>query len=96
MNETIEIKINRIKRYQQVINKLKEKYNNKCQIEGCNFSFKKKNGGYYSEGHHLKLLSEGGSQDENNVVILCPNHHRMFHYADINIENKKIIKEKLY
>lgn len=94
-NETIEVKINRIKRYQHVINKLKIKYKNECQIEGCSFSFKKKNGDYYSEGHHLELLSEGGSQDEDNVVILCPNHHRMFHYADIDIQEKINNKRKV-
>ena len=84
-NESVEVKINRIKRKQQIVNKLKNKYSNRCQIEGCNFRFQKKNGEYYSEAHHLDLLSEGGSQAESNVVILCPNHHRMLHYADIDL-----------
>ncbi|WP_413168403.1 HNH endonuclease [Capilliphycus salinus ALCB114379] len=44
-----------------------------------------KNGGNYAEGHHLVPLSQGGSQDASNVVILCPNHHRMFHYAVVSI-----------
>lgn len=94
-NETIEMKINRIKRYQKVVNKLKSKYKNECQVEGCGFTFKKKNGDYYSEGHHLELLSEGGSQDESNVVILCPNHHRMFHYTDIDIQERVNNKRKV-
>lgn len=94
-NETMEVKINRIKRYQQIVNKIKDKYENKCQIEGCSFTFKKKNGGYYSEGHHVELLSEGGSQNESNVVILCPNHHRMFHYAEIEIYEKVDNKRKV-
>ncbi|MBW9173375.1 EVE domain-containing protein [Clostridium estertheticum] len=84
-NESIEMKISRIKRNQEIVCKIKKKYKNKCQIEGCNFTFKKKNGECYSEAHHLELLSKGGSQVESNVVILCPNHHRMVHYADIKI-----------
>lgn len=94
-NESIEVKINRIKRKQQIVNRLKSKYNNCCQIEECNFTFKKKNGEFYSEAHHIELLSEGGSQDEDNVVILCPNHHRMFHYSNVEIfdldENRRKI-----
>lgn len=93
-NESEEVKIKRIKREQQIVSKLKNKYKNCCQIEGCNFTFKKKNGEYYSEAHHLKLLSEGGSQDENNVVILCPNHHRMFHYADVKIFDRNKDRRK--
>ncbi|KMT22894.1 HNH endonuclease [Clostridium cylindrosporum] len=95
INETIEVKINRMKRYQSIVNNLKNKYNNTCQIEGCNFTFKKKNGDYYSEGHHLEPLSENGSQDSSNVVILCPNHHRMFHYANIAIHEQKGNKRKV-
>lgn len=94
-NESIEVKINRIKRYQQIVNELKRKYQSRCQIEGCNFTFKKKNGEYYSEGHHLKPLSEGGSQTADNIVILCPNHHRMFHYADVKIFKLKGNRRKV-
>ncbi len=57
-------------------------------FENCGFTFSKKNGGFYSEAHHLTLLSQEGSQDENNVVILCPNHHRMLHYAQVEIQDK--------
>lgn len=88
-NDTVETIINRIKRHQQIVTKLKDKYNNHCQIDGCNFTFKKKNGGFYSEVHHLVPLSQGGSQGEDNVVILCPNHHRMFHFAYVEIGELK-------
>lgn len=84
-NETIDAKIKRIKRDQKLVAILKDKYSNKCQI--CNDTFKKKNGGYYSEGHHIEYLSKGGHQDEKNMVILCATHHRMFHYADVKIFN---------
>lgn len=88
-NESVEVIISKIKRKQQIVNKLKNKYNNCCQIERCNFTFLKKNGECYSEAHHINLLSEGGSQAESNVVILCSNHHRMFHYADIKIFDRE-------
>ena len=94
-NEREELVIQRIKRNQQIVAKLKDKYNNCCQIDGCNFTFKKQNGEYYSEAHHLELLSQGGSQEESNVVILCPNHHRMFHYAKIEISTKVNSKRRI-
>ena len=85
----------RIKRYQKIVNDLKSRYENKCQIEGCNFTFKKKNGEYYSEAHHIESLAKGGSQDESNAAILCPNHHRMFHYADVEIFERENERRKV-
>jgi Predicted restriction endonuclease len=95
VNETKEVTLNRIIRYQKIVSNLKSKYKSKCQIEGCNFTFRKKNGEYYSEGHHIEFLSQGGSQDESNVVILCPNHHRMFHYADVEIFEREDERRKI-
>ena len=83
-----DILVSRIKRYKEIVIEVKLKYENKCQICGCNFTFLKKNGEYYSEVHHLELLSKGGSQDSSNVVVLCANHHRMFHYAKLEIGEK--------
>lgn len=94
-NETEEILIHKIKRYQKIVKDLKKKYNNRCQIDGYSFTFEKKNGESYSEAHYLHPLSQGGSRKAHNVVILCSNHHRMLHYAKIDIgkfeENKKKI-----
>lgn len=84
-NETTTKQITLIKRYQTIVSTIKHKYYSKCQIKDCQYTFAKKDGEYYSEGHHLKPLSRGGLQDENNVVILCANHHRMFHFAKIEI-----------
>lgn len=84
-NETREVIVKQIKRYQSVTENCKRRYSNKCQIKGCGFTFRKQNGEFYSEAHHLIPLSEGGTQEENNVIILCPNHHRMMHYADVEI-----------
>lgn len=95
-NEREEIIIQRIKRYQDIVLKIKNKYNNCCQFEDCGFTFKKNNGIFYSEAHHLIPLSQEGSQNENNIVIVCPNHHRMLHYAQVEINdkenNKRLIK----
>lgn len=84
-NEPIEVKVKLIKRCQKIVKLIKSKYESKCQIESCGFTFVKTNGENYSEAHHLKPLSENGSQDESNVVILCPNHHRMFHFCTVKI-----------
>lgn len=84
-NEKKEVTITRIKRYQKIVKDLKIKYESKCQIEGCNFTFIQKNGNGYSEAHHLQPLCEDGSQEEYNVVILCPNHHRMIHYTNVKL-----------
>ncbi|WP_184093483.1 HNH endonuclease [Anaerocolumna cellulosilytica] len=82
-NQTEEEKINRIKRYQRIVKELKKKHDYKCQV--CGYNFLIDNGNYYCEAHHIKSLSQGGSQSPENVVILCPNHHRLFHYATNNV-----------
>ena len=88
-NEQQILLIRRIKRYKSIVDKVKEEYDFRCQIQGCEFTFEKKRGGKYAEGHHLLPISEGGEQDKSNLIILCPNHHRMFHYAKVTIEDKK-------
>jgi predicted restriction endonuclease len=82
-------------RYRKIVDELKEKYGNRCQVQGCGFTFRKKNGDFYSEGHHLIPLSEGGKQEASNVVILCPNHHMMLHYADIEVGEREGEKREL-
>ena len=85
-NETQEAFIKRIKRYKKIVDEVKKKYNGCCQIESCAFTFMKLNGENYAEGHHLIPLAKGGNQNSENVVILCANHHRMFHYAKVEIK----------
>ena len=87
-NEIAKVLVNRIKRYRKIVKILKERYENKCQIDNCQFTFTKANGEKYSEAHHLQPLSNDGSQDEYNVVILCPNHHRIMHYANVIINDR--------
>lgn len=78
-NEKSTILLEKIKRYQNLVRKLKNKYDNKCQL--CGFTFEKQDGSNYSEAHHIVRLADNGSQGENNVIIVCPNHHRMLHYG---------------
>jgi predicted HNH restriction endonuclease len=94
-SEEREVIVKQVKRYHDIVENSKRKYNNKCQIKDCGFTFKKKNGRFYSEAHHLIPLSEGGTQEENNIIILCPNHHRMMHYADIEIGNIELDKREI-
>ena len=35
----------------------------------------------YLEVHHKLTLADGGTDTINNVIALCPNCHRMFHFA---------------
>ncbi|MCY4491830.1 MAG: hypothetical protein OXC46_10310, partial [Thaumarchaeota archaeon] len=54
----------------KAVKKLKKLYNNKCQISGTKYTFKKKdNGEYYSEAHHLIPLGENGADNVSNIVI---------------------------
>ena len=91
-NETEEVKINRIKRNQKIVKKLKTAYDSKCQL--CNESFKMDNGDEYCEAHHIVWLSNGGSLGPDNVLILCANHHRMFHYATNSLEIENLIDNR--
>lgn len=102
-NESQEVTIKKVKRYQALVNRLKLVYGCCCQI--CGATFLMDNGNYYCEAHHIKELSKGGSQNPSNVILLCPNHHRLFHYAHdmvhideniIDYKRKVVIGSKTY
>ena len=79
------------KRNQRAIADLKELYEHACQISGTTYLFRKKDGAYYTEAHHLVPLGEGGADSPLNIVILSPLIHRMLHYADVkNLDLSKI------
>ncbi|PIU72613.1 HNH endonuclease [Candidatus Woesearchaeota archaeon CG_4_10_14_0_2_um_filter_33_10] len=80
----------------KAVRKLKELYQNICQISGEQYAFKKRNGKYYSEGHHLILLGQNGSDSARNIVIINPLIHRKLHYANVEgLDLKKIKDNKL-
>lgn len=87
------IVISSIIRNAKLPNKLKRLYDSKCQI--CGFTFKKKNGDYYSEVHHIIPLGESGSDLVNNMVVICSNCHSQVTYAETKLgklaENKREI-----
>lgn len=59
-----------------------------CEAIGQNpHSFKKLNGDYYIETHHITPVANlmEGSLGLSNLITVCANHHRQFHYGDIKI-----------
>lgn len=64
----------------------------KCQI--CEalgkreYVFKKKDGMYYIETHHVISVSslQQGSLGLKNLLSVCPNHHRQLHYGNVKIQ----------
>ena len=90
-------KIANIRKRNQVISKeLKKLYNNRCQISGYDLTFKKENGEYYSELHHIIPLGENGSDSFANAIVVSPLIHRMLHYANVSpIDLSQINREIL-
>ncbi|HDU8610350.1 TPA: HNH endonuclease [Morganella morganii] len=86
--------IRRVKaRNKSIVTKLKNLYNNTCQITGNQFAFQKKDGIDYTEVHHLIPLGEGGSDDIRNLIVVNPLIHKMLHHATVtglNLENISI------
>ncbi len=83
-------------RNSKAVKLLKELYGGKCQLTGERFTFMKKDGTLYSEGHHLIPLGKEGSDSILNLVVVSPLIHKMLHYADVTpidltrIENSKL------
>lgn len=77
----------------EIANKVKKLINYKCQLceaLGHNpYSFKKKNGEYYAETHHIIPVSDSKNSklSIDNLICLCPNHHREVHYGNVKIIN---------
>lgn len=83
-------------RNKSIVKNLKELYQGHCQISGTKFTFKKKNGEFYSEVHHLIPLGEQGSDSYANAIVVSPLVHRMLHFANISeIDLSKIRDQKL-
>ena len=75
------------------VTKLKELYQNKCQI--CDYAIQISPESRYSEVHHIHPLKDGGDDDFDNMLVLCPTHHVEFDYKIIGINgDKKTIIDK--
>lgn len=66
--------------------KLKDEYNNTCQICGKKIVITQNVN--YSEAHHIQPLGgkHRGPDDRTNMIVLCPNHHAMFDLGVIAID----------
>ncbi len=83
-------------RNNQIVKNLKKLYNGHCQISGTDLTFRKKDGKWYSEVHHLIALGENGSDSYANAIVISPLIHRMLHYAKVPpIDLSKIKNHKL-
>jgi 5-methylcytosine-specific restriction protein A len=76
----------------KAVKDLKALYENRCQISGDEFAFKKTNGQIYCEVHHLIPLGEGGADNPKNMIVVNPLIHRMLHYAEVTGLNLSAIK----
>lgn len=80
--------VNRVMRIRQrnnrLVRNLKNLYEGRCQITGEQFTFRKRNGQFYSEVHHLIPLGENGSDVYSNAIVVSPLIHRMLHYAQVS------------
>ena len=90
---TPEIK-ERISRYIErgaIANKIKKITGYKClvceQFGDNPYSFKKLNGDYYVESHHVEQVSKlkKGSLSAANLITVCANHHRQLHYGNCEV-----------
>ena len=71
------------RRNERAVRYLKELYQ-QCQITGTDYIFRKNNGEFYTEAHHLIPLGAGGADDPRNIIIVGPLVHRMLHYATVS------------
>jgi 5-methylcytosine-specific restriction protein A len=71
-------------RNQKAVKALKQLYGHRCQISGARLTFKKRDGTYYTEAHHLVPLGQGGADDPRNIIIVSPLVHKMLHYAVVD------------
>lgn len=63
----------------------KNRYGIYCLCSSCSNTFIKPDGTPYIEVHHIVPLADGGEDSLWNLAVLCAHHHRMAHFADIDI-----------
>lgn len=62
----------------------------RCQICATigldGYSFKKPNGDWYAEAHHVEPVATRrvGTLSSANIICVCPNHHRQLHYGGVD------------
>lgn len=63
---------------------LSELYRGRCQV--CCWSAQPTFPFHVGEAHHVRWVSRGGADALSNLVLLCPNHHRIIHRADAQLD----------
>ena len=85
-----------LRRNQKIVAALKALYGGRCQLTGTKLTFKKADGSFYCEAHHLLPLGSGGADSPYNLIVVSPLIHRMFHFAKVSgLELKNIRDNKL-
>jgi predicted restriction endonuclease len=86
--ETLTVIIIRLVRETKMAKELKEKYENTCQLCGCQLMGS--DGNFISEAHHIKPYNRTHKGDDcySNMIVLCPNHHAQFDQLFYAIEPK--------
>jgi len=86
---SLEVKegIKKVRKYnKKIIDELKNKYDNKCQI--CGEGSREHYGVSVVEGHHIEEFSLTQNNSPQNIMIVCPTHHRIIHKAKGFFNNK--------
>ncbi len=79
----------KIRKYNRTIGEnLKRLYDNKCQI--CGQEFKGRYDIDLSEIHHIEYYSKSLNNNSDNLLVLCPNHHRIIHKANLRFDTTKL------
>ena len=81
----------------ELVRAIKAQYGHRCQFPGCKATIPKRDGGLYCEVAHILPVARGGGANRVNLVVLCPNHHKMFDYGDLQIAicNRQVIEGTL-
>jgi len=76
------------KRNRKLVDDIKQKYGNRCQI--CGFTFRTQSGKLYSEAAHIIPISsaKAGVDSPDNIWVLCANHHKMLDLGAIRAVSK--------
>jgi hypothetical protein len=85
-----DVVISRIVRDSAMVRRLKQLYENRCQI--CGTQVTGVHGWTYAEAHHVRPLGDphGGPDVEDNLLILCPNHHAACDFGAIKLDTSKL------
>ena len=86
--------VQRIIRSSAVALRIKQLHDHRCQMCGLRLMTP---GGPYAEAAHIRALGfpHNGPDSEDNILCLCPNHHVLFDYGRIVINDDFTISEGL-